>query len=675
MKLLILACVCFIISSSLAGQETQFGKVSQTELEEQFYPLDSTAPAAFLFKKRATFLRYFSDEGFKVVTHIHHRIKIYDQDGFKYGTKVIPLYQNSSSKEKLIGLKATSYALKNGKIEKSKLTKSGQFYTELSKSWNQKSFTMPNLKIGSVIEYKYELRSPFISNIDEFVFQHDIPVKRIIASMNAPEYFNFRINTKGFVKVEPQIELSQGATIIDHKPDRSSNNSITKGGVSKSFYTNSATLYTSILTKYKLEDVPALKEEPYVSGIRNYRSGVSYELSYTDFPDSGRKNYSTDWKTVVKRIYENSNFGPELKKTDYFEDDIDRLITGIKEPEKKISAIYGFLKSKVKWNEVLGKYTRDGVKKAYKLGSGNIAEINLMLTSMLRYAGLEANPVLVSTRANGIPLFPTRTGYNYVVSHVQLDKSSILLDASDLYSEPNVLPFRTYNWEGRIVKKDGNSETISLYSDLQSSTRIYVNTELSETGIINGKIRFRYDNHAAVAFRKQYFETNEEDYLNKLESEFGQIEIDDFEVKNAELMGNSPIVTYAYVLEDGTDLAANKLYFAPLSFLKKNQNPFTLEQREFPVDFGYPFTESIVSSIALPEGYRVQNLPESSTIVLPDEIGSFEYLISNTKNTIQLKVTTKMNNAVVAPIYYQSLKEYYKKMIEKMNEKVVLSKV
>ena len=59
------------------------------------------------------------------------------------------------------------------------------------------------------------------------------------------------------------------------------------------------------------------------------------------------------------------------------------------------------------------------MRKAYKDKTGNVAEINLMLTAMLRYAGINANPVLVSTRSNGIALFPNRTAFNYVIAAVE----------------------------------------------------------------------------------------------------------------------------------------------------------------------------------------------------------------------------------------------------------------
>lgn len=92
-------------------------------------------------------------------------------------------------------------------------------------------------------------------------------------------------------------------------------------------------------------------------------------------------------------------------------------------------------------------------QKAYTDKTGNVAEINLMLTSMLRYAGLEANPVLISTRSNGIAYYPTIAAFNYVVSAVDISGELVLLDATEKYSNINVLPFRDLNWIGRLVKK------------------------------------------------------------------------------------------------------------------------------------------------------------------------------------------------------------------------------
>jgi len=104
--------------------------------------------------------------------------------------------------------------------------------------------------------------------------------------------------------------------------------------------------------------------------------------------------------------------------------------------------------------------------KTYQEGKGNVVDINLMLTAMLRYANINANPVLLSTRGNGLTISPTINGFNYVIVHAETDQGEILLDASDKYSAPNLLHPKTSNGSGRLVMKGGENKRI----DLQTKT-------------------------------------------------------------------------------------------------------------------------------------------------------------------------------------------------------------
>jgi transglutaminase-like putative cysteine protease len=135
---------------------------------------------------------------------------------------------------------------------------------------------------------------------------------------------------------------------------------------------------------------------------------IQYELASTNFPSNGIVNYSTDWESVAKTIYESEYFGREVAKTSYYEADLEELINGKVSRGERITAIFDFVKNRMNWNEKMGYYTDLGVKKAYTEKVGNVADINLMLVSMLREAQIKCNPVLVSTRSNGISVFPNR---------------------------------------------------------------------------------------------------------------------------------------------------------------------------------------------------------------------------------------------------------------------------
>lgn len=659
----------FVCTSQAYAQNFKFGEVSKAELDERINPSDSSAVAAYLYKNRRTWFEYLNGDGFVLRTEIHERIKIYKKEGFDYATQKIKLYNDGSTKETVQQLKAVTYTFENGKIMSAKLGKEGEFSTRINDNWNEESFTMPNIKEGAVIEYKYTIASPFVSNVDEFVFQNDIPIKRLEASIEVPEYFIFRLNGKGFLNVTPKYEKTNRTLNLAQRVQADS------GTAARTQQQTSTVNYTALKTFYEMDNVPALKNEPFVNGIENYRSGMKYELSSTNFPNTPIKQYSATWEAVVKTIYENQSFGGELKKTGYYENDISPLIGSTSSNMDKLSIIFEFVRSRVKWNGIYGKYTNDGVKKAYADRVGNVAEINLMLTSMLNYAGLDANPVLVSTRNNGIPLFPTREGYNYVISSVVVGENTLLLDATHQFSTLNVLPFRTLNWEGRIIKKDGSSSTIDLYPQENSLTRVFMNATLSADGSITGKVRNSYEDHSGMNFRVDYVDEGEEEYIAKLEKTNQNIEIDSIEVKNLKTLDKPALITYDFFMDKGLDIIADKMYFSPLLFMATTVNPFTSDTREFPIDFGYPSSLDQVCTLVLPEGYAMEGAPESIALTMPDNLGSFKYEIKSSDKNIQVKVTSRINQPIIPAEYYTTVKEFYKKMIEKMSEKVVLSKV
>jgi len=666
----LLFCICLTIS--LTAQNYDFGKVSKEELVEKFYPLDSTASAAYLYKYRKSYFNYVQDyvqgDGFELITEVQERVKIYSQEGFDKATKEILLYHSGQGREKVSSIKGYTYNLVNGKVEESKLGKDGIYDSDYNKYWDQIKFTMPNIKQGSVIEFKYTISSPFVSKIDEFELQDDIPIKKIEAIFEAPEYFKFKVNTKGYLMAVAKRET---------KSDKITFNNKTRivGATQTTSYRSSDLSFLKNVDRYDLSNVPALKEEPYVDNIDNYRSAAGYELSYTDFPQAPIKYYSTTWEDVVKTIYDNQSFGDELDKTGYYDEDVNALIGSISDPLARIAIIYDFVRSKVRWNGYYGKFCDDGVKSAYKGQSGNVAEINLMLTSMLRFAGLNSNPVLVSTRENGIPLFPTIDGYNYVISCVELPQGTILLDATNKYGGPNILPVRTLNWEGRIIRKDKSSSTISLYPNDKSENKITMLTKLSEDGNLQGGIRFFKTNHNAMIFREDYMPSDKDKFIENLENSYNSMEISDFNVKNDLDLSKPILESLKFSLENQADIINDKIYFSPLFFLKSKENPLKLEKREFPVDFGFPSLTSYTITINLPEGYKVESIPEPSGILLPDNLGSYKYNISSRVNAVQVSIETEINESRISPIYYEILKTYFSKILEKESEQIVLTKI
>lgn len=671
MKVFILSIIIIALVNISYSQEYKYGKVSKVELMEKFNPKDSSASATILYKKHRVYYLYNKEKGFEVVTEIVQKVKIYNQGGFDYATSEISLYKGDSEEEKVTGLKGVTYNIENGEIIESKLGKGGIFKEELSKYRNQTKFTMPNIKEGSVIEFKYDIRSPFSHNIDEIPFQYKIPVKRIEVVVEIPEYYGFNPRTKGYLPFSPKTSKKKGSITFNNK-QRSGGGGF---NTTKTSFSTTKVDYITNISTINLNDVPALKDEKYVNSINNYRASIKYELAHTKFPNSYFESYTNSWDDVVDKIYKYDDFGGELAKTNYFKSDIDALINGVSSNTERIALIFNYVKSKMNWNNYTGYTCSDGVRKAYKDNVGNVAEINLMLTSMLRYAGLDANPTLVSTRSHGIPLFPTREGFNYVVCAVNIEGGNILLDATNKYAYPNILPERALNWFGRIIKKDGSSLQIDLMPVKKSKEMATIFYSLSDDGTANGKIRNQFSDQNALRFRGNYTGVDEDDYLEKMENKYGGIEISDYEVKNMKDLSKLVTESYSFSFENAFEAIGDKLYMSPLLFLTEDENPFKSEKREYPVDYSYPRFSKYMVNIQIPEGYQVETIPEAMAMGLPDNLGVFKYNISSKGNSIQVIINQEINSAIIPPRYYIALKEYYSKLVQKETEKIVLSKI
>lgn len=662
--------ITLLIAQFTFSQDFRFGKVSKAELEETQHAIEPEANAAVLYKEHRIYFEYVQGTGFVQNVEVHERIKIYNKDGYDYATKNIRLYNASNKyKDKLVGLKAYTYTLENGKIEDAKLKNDGIFEEENNKYWKTTKFTMPNIKDGCVVEYKYTIKSESI-NIDDIAFQKTIPINKYYFKVATPEYFGYKalINPKAvyYPKLDRSYEQSK---ITLGGFDRYSTG--TKG----SKYNSSAVDYQKNIIIADLTNIPALKDEVYVDNLNNYQAKLTLELEYIKYPNETANDFTTSWDKVTKTIYSNDDFGGQLNKKGYFKKDLDALLAGVASPMEKAATIYNFVKTKVKSNGLIGYYTDLGVSKAYKGGAGNVADINLMLVAMLRYSGLNANPVLISTRSNGIPYTPTMDGFNYVIAAIEFQEGTVLLDASNLYATANVLPANILNWKGRIVREDDSSAWLSLQPSQNSKQINYLNATINEDFSVSGKVRQQLTNHFALSHREDFNTYSDEQYVLSIEEGKGDIEVSNVDVKSKNEISKPILISYEYNLQNGIEEIADKLYFSSLLFLAPEENVFKQETREYPIDFTYPVSEKNVINIKIPQGYQVESLPESVKIQFNVNDGGFTYLVKHTNDLLQITTNLDINKTLIMPQEYVEFKKFFDLVVKKQTEQIVLKKV
>lgn len=645
--LLILLNICFCIA-----QKQELKKVNLEMLNAKQSSIDSTASAEVLYEQgEVSFM--FTSQGVSYIYKVTRRIKIYNTEGYQKASIQIPYYFESSgsSKERIKKIKAKTYFLEDGKLKTEKVNKNEIFEVELSDYYKAKKFTFPKVDKGVIIEYSYTEISPYFKNLPEWRFQSDIPKSYSEFKTHIPtSMIAYRYKTRGYVEINTNIKEGVGSI----------------GGSTGRHKISTTTHFVS--------DMEALSNEKNINNISNYISSVNYEMSSYKVKGGDVKHASNTWANVVETLKESKSFSKELNHTKYFEEDIDLLIENASSDEEKVEIIFDFVKTKMKWNKESRRYTSNRLKKVYEEEVGNVADINIMLTAMLRYANLNANPVVLSTIGNGIPVFPTVSGFNYVITRVQLGDTFILLDATNQNNYINILPKRAMNHEGLELTPTSYRKT-PLIPTQDSKVNYNLVAQIDENGTVAGQCRIYYFNQFALNARNTVSEKKEEVAINLLKNTYGIDHISNFSQENLTDLKPPFLQNFSFENLPGfIDQIGEKIYLSPLLFLGMTDNPFKEKERKYPVDFSFPKSYSYRLQIDLPSGYKVEYIPEQSIYQMDNKMLHFSYIIQEQNGKLNILVSKHISTAFVFPEDYPFLSEYYLAMFEKENEKVVLVK-
>lgn len=625
-------------------QKLKLGEVTIDELKENVHPIDSSSSAAYLFKKGKTEFNLNREGSWEIITQVSVKIKIYKKEGFKYANQEIAYYVGGNSKEEVNISDAYTYNLVAGKIEKTKLESESEFKEEVNDRWNLKKITFPSVKEGSIIEFSYKIISPYISNFNDWYFQSEIPVDLVQYEVYIPQYFRYRTVITGYETIKTE---QKDITGID--------------------FNSTKYIYSAI-------NVPPIKDEEFVKNINNYTSVLKYELASIQYPNKPNKDVALNWEDVSKSIYENDNFGRELNFKSYFEEEITPLIHEFPNESDRMVKLFEYVQNRMNWNNNNSYNCEFGVKKAFKEKTGNSADINLMLVAILRHAGIDANPIIVSTRSNGVAVFPSRFAYNYVIAGVKLKNSEniILLDATNKNTLPDIVPLNTLNWFGRMLMPNGISKEIPLEPKKQSNKSITILAEIVDDLSIKGKVREVSNEYLALLYREKKGYLTNESLIEKIEKECQGTEIEELLVKNEK---SKPInLTYSFNSNNLVEIIGDKLYLSPLLFLEMNENPFKSEKRNYPIEFDFPQKINYNISVKLPENHEVESFPTSVNYKTQDGSLAFNFNGSVSNGMIQIVSSFEINSLLLPANDYEMVKSFFKEMINKQTEKIVLKK-
>jgi hypothetical protein len=428
--------------------------------------------------------------------------------------------------------------------------------------------------------------------------------------------------------------------------------------------------------RFTAQNVPAMKEEPYMTTIDDYVSKIEFELASTKFPGQMIKTYSNTWEALTETLLKSEYFGDQLSKTGFVKNELATISAKFTEPSQKAIAIYEYVRNYMKWNGIQTKYIETTTKKAYESRTGNSADINLLLVAMLKEAGLNANPIILSTRDHGrvMESYALLSKFNYVIAHVAIGDKYLLLDATDRVIGYNMLPTRCLNGAGWMVSEQ-NPGWIPLQSTERRVEVFSGKFNLNTDGELKGTIDISKGGYSGLSMRKSILSDGKEKYIENFKKEYPSWHITKHDFSDVEELNKAINAKYEVTLSEQVNVAGNMMYIKPLLTQATDENPFKLENRKFPVDFAVPIDETYSCAITIPAGYKVEELPKGAIVDLPEKSGRFTFMTAVNGNIVQITSRISLKKPVYYAEEYQYLKEFFNQIITKHAEQVVLKKL
>lgn len=628
-------------------------------------PTDTTAaPAEYLCDYGTTKLVGSSGE-FQLVFERTARLRINRKAGYGYATIRVPLYTRDGNAERFMNLRGNTYNLQNGRVSQVKLNADPLYREKVDKNHLQVSFTMPEVREGSIVEFSYTITSNFLFNLQDWQFEHSIPVRWSEYRTTIPQFYIYKTITHGYLPFAVKEE-----SFVPYSTTYSSQRDGLAPG-QESLISTSARLQ-----RWVLKDAPGFRQEPYMTAPHDYMRSVHFELAGTDFTGHDYHDLTGKWPALWKALNEDEEFGKALAAAAPLATEAAALRAQYAAPKARAAAVLALVQRTVQYNGRPAVFVSQPLRRSVERHLGNAADVNLLLVQTLRAAGLAATPLLISTRDHGEVQteIPVLSQFNYVAAHIALPGTAdLLLDATEPQLALGLLPERCLNGQGCLANEAG------LWVPLRPAAR-YVEyrtatLKLTEQGTLQGNLKMEYGGYAAVAARRSIRQSSEGEYLAGLRREWAEWQPSAPRLVLPDSLQQPVSVELALQLPaDNPD--AKQLYLPLLKNLDVVPHVFRSPERLYPVDFGMPQFYISVVTLTLPKGTTVQEMPASVTLVLPGATGQFQYImVQPTPETVQVSAKLQLNKATYNPEEYDALRTLHERAAAKCAEMLVLRRL
>jgi len=396
---------------------------------------------------------------------------------------------------------------------------------------------------------------------------------------------------------------------------------------------------------------------------------LNMQLSAVDWGDGSRADYSAPWGNIATDALKADYLGKYIKQAE--KDGKKRFPTGFASfsNEGKIKHLVNYVKSNFNWNGYNAKYANQKLSDVLTKKIGNAAELNLLLLGYLKSAGIDAQPVLLSTNDNGKidRQYPFEKFFNYVVVMVNDNGKQSFYDATTSMLAYQELPKQCINTQGMVVNKA--AEWVNIVNDTVSYTAknfdIKFNDNLTKAV---AKVDYKAYSYDAYHYRATYY--NDEQNLKNY-----------FKAKNIDVSGKIEVNNYPdsekpFEISFSTELpvtnTGNKIFAAPFFNQSPQNNIFKEAKRTLPLDFLHKFGETYTAKIEIPQGYEVEALPQNRKV--SNHLYSLNYSAVQNGNFVEITASFELKRSTYEAKDFPALKSFYNDVIKVFNEMIVFVK-
>jgi hypothetical protein len=633
---ILIYCLISLPVFSQADHYKDFGSPSMEEMLMKDCSFDPGTAAVYLRRDATTI-----PDNQRMIVYYRNRIKILKSTASELANIKISVY-SFNDYEVIEDIKAVSINYDgNGNKIMSPVDQKNIYTTRQDEYYSTISFSMPEVKEGTIIEYSYTSIRKSYKMVDYWYFQDEFPV----------------------------LQSTYDYTILP--------------GAQFSYRVLKSPSYPIVMKNFKgegrlyfeMNNLAGITDEPYMDSKRDYLSRLELQMVYSG---SGidHERFVGSWPELTLQLLRDEDFGKQLDHSIGGTDYIVKKAMEISDEKIRIDFLFNEVQRTMSWDNYIGIYAKDRLKTAWEKRRGSAAEINLILINLLQSADIKTTPLLVSDRFHGKvnTSQPFINQFSKVIAYVESGGKIYFLDATQPDNGVSLVPESLLNTTGYLVDKK-NSRFITVTDPLHFEKRtVNVSGSISSSGMVRGQA-FIIDKDYSRSEKEKKYRIDRNQFIHTYyEEPFARMKVDSLKVENLDndTLPLNQLIGFTHQLEQSGDYLM--LYCNLFGGIEKN--PFISANRYTQINFGCNRSLNFNESFDIENGLVAEDLPKDINLVMPDKSITIRrnMQLSPDGSKIVMRIWLEMNRSVFEAEDYPVLREFFKKLYAILEEPIVLKR-